>query len=314
MTDEDITTLDGVGEATAEKLRDAGYDTFMGIATLSAAELHDVADLGEKTAQKIIQSAREKLDIGFQTGAKKWEERQKMGRITTGVASLNELFGGGVETQAITEVYGEFGSGKTQFALQLAANSQLPPEEGGLGKGVIYLDTEDTFIPERFRQLAEAKGLDPDAALENMFVGRAFNSDHQMLLADKSADLLQKNDIGLLVVDSLTAHFRSDYMGRGKLAERQQKLNKHLSTLQRLSSAHNIAVIVTNQVMSRPDIMFGDPTAPIGGHILGHRSAFRVYLRKGKKGKRIARLVDSPYLPEAEAVFNVTNNGLEDAD
>lgn len=116
----------------------------------------------------------------------------------------------------------------------------------------------------------------------------------------------------MIIVDSLTSHFRADFVGRGELAGRQQKLNRHLHQLQKLADAYNIAIYVTNQVMSRPDILFGDPTAPVGGHILGHMSTYRIYLRRGKEGTRIARMVDAPNLPEAEAVFIVTPEGIKD--
>lgn len=311
--DVELKDLPGVGSKTAEKLRDSGYDDLMSIATLSASELSDLADLGEKTASKIINAARKELELGYQTGAEKLEERKNLGRITTGSENMDELLGGGVETQCITEVYGEFGSAKTQIALQLSVNVQLSEKDGGLNSGAIYIDTEDTFIPERIEQMAEAKDLDPEEVLENIHVARGFNSDHQILLAEKAEDIIKKNDIRLLIVDSLTSQFRSDYIGRGELAKRQQKLNKHMHTLQRLSNAYNLSVLVTNQVMSKPDMLFGDPTSPIGGHIVGHQSAFRIYLRKSKKDKRIARLVDCPYLPEGEAVFKVINEGIVDA-
>ncbi|MCJ7429133.1 MAG: DNA repair and recombination protein RadA [Candidatus Nanohaloarchaeota archaeon QJJ-5] len=313
MSDTDLEDLPGVGSKTAEKLRDAGYDGLMSIATMSAADLSEVADLGNKTANKIIQAAREELDLGFQKGSDKMAERENMSKITLSSTKFDDLLDGGVETQSITEFYGEFGSAKTQCALQLAVNAQLPEEEGGLDQGVIFIDTEDTFIPERVEQMAEAKNMDPDDVLDNIFVARAYNSDHQILLGDKAQDIMKDNDIGLIVVDSLTSQFRSDYVGRGQLADRQQKLNEHMHTLQRLANTHNAAVVVTNQVMSNPGQLFGDPTSAIGGHIVGHASAFRIYLRKSKKNKRIARLVDCPYLPEGEAVFQVTENGIEDA-
>jgi len=314
MSDSDtgLEDLPGVGAKTADKLRDAGYDSLMSVATMSAADLSEVADIGTKTSNKIIQAAREELDLGFQKGSDKLEERANMSKITLTSTEFDDLVDGGIETQAITEFYGEFGSAKTQCALQLAVNVQRPEEEGGLDKGVIFIDTEDTFIPERVEQMAEAQGMDPDEVLDDIYVARAFNSDHQILLAEEAQDIMKDNDIGLVVVDSLTAQFRSDYVGRGQLAERQQKLNKHMHTLQRLANTHNAAVVVTNQVMSNPGQLFGDPTSAIGGHIVGHASSFRIYLRKSKKNKRIARLVDCPYLPEGEAVFTVTENGIED--
>ncbi|MFB6213899.1 MAG: DNA repair and recombination protein RadA [Candidatus Nanohaloarchaea archaeon] len=315
MPDElELEDLKGVGEKTAEKLKDAGYDDIMSIATMSAGDLAEVADLGENSAQKIITSARQELDIGFETGQDKYEVRKEMKRIATGSDEFDEILGGGVETQAITEFYGEYGSAKTQIAHQLSVNVQRPEGEGGLGRGVVYIDTEDTFIPERIEQMAERyDDMDAEEVLENIHVARAFNSDHQMLLADEAQDICQREDIGLIVVDSLTAQFRSDYVGRGELAKRQQKLNRHMNTLLRLANAHNAAVVVTNQVMANPDQMFGDPTSAIGGHIVAHNSAVRVYLRKSKKDKRIARLVDSPYMPEGEAVFKVKDRGIIDA-
>lgn len=309
----ELEDLGGVGEKTAEKLREAGYDDIMSIATMSAGDLGEVADLGEKKAQKIITNARKELDIGFETGKQKYETRKDMKRITTGSDEFDEILGGGVETQAITELYGEYGSAKTQISHQLSVAVQLPEDEGGLDRGVVFIDTEDTFIPERIEQMAERWDLDAEELLEDIHVARAFNSDHQMLLAEEAQDICQREDIGLIVVDSLTAQFRSDYVGRGELAKRQQKLNRHMNTLLRLANAHNAAVVVTNQVMANPDQMFGDPTSAIGGHIVAHNSAVRVYLRKSKKDKRIARLVDSPYMPEGEAVFKVKDRGIIDA-
>jgi DNA repair protein RadA len=315
MTKDDEPELEdikGVGGKTAEKLRDAGYDDLMSIATMSSGELGEVADLGDKKSQSIITEARKHLDIGFESGKQRFEKRKEMKRITTNSENVDEVLGGGVETQAITEFYGEYGSAKTQISHQLAVNVQRPEEDGGLGRGAIYIDTEDTFTPTRVEQMAEANGMDVDETLENIHVARAFNSDHQMLLADEAQDICAENDIGLIIVDSLTAQFRSDYVGRGELAPRQQKLNKHMNTLLRLANSHNLAVVVTNQVMSNPDQMFGDPTKAIGGHIVAHNSAVRIYLRKSKKDKRIARLVDSPYMPEGEAVFKVKDEGIID--
>jgi DNA repair protein RadA len=308
--DVELEDINGVGAKTAEKLRDAGYEELMSIATMSSGELGEVADLGDKKAQSIITSARQQLDIGFNSAKDEYDKRQKMKRITTSCDDFDEILGDGVETQAITEVYGEYGSAKTQLSHQLAVNVQMSEEEGGLGREAVYIDTEDTFIPDRIEQMAEAQGLDVDETLDNIHVARAFNSDHQMLLADEAQEICQNNDVGLIVVDSLTAQFRSDYVGRGELAQRQQKLNKHMNTLLRLANAHNLAVLVTNQVMSNPDQMFGDPTKAIGGHIVAHNSAVRLYLRKSKKDKRIARLVDSPYMPEGEAVFKVADRGI----
>lgn len=314
MSDDDIELEDlkGVGAKTAEKLREAGYDDLMSISTMSAGDLGEVADLGEKKSQKIITAARQELDIGFESGKDRYEQNKEAKKISAGAEDLDELLGGGVDTQSITEFYGEYGSGKTQIAHQLSVNVQRPEEDGGLDRDVIYIDTEDTFVPQRIEQMAEDQGMNVDETLDRIHVARAFNSDHQMLLADEAQDICQSEDVGLIVVDSLTAQFRAEYVGRGELAQRQQKLNRHMATLLRLANSHNAAVVVTNQVMSNPDQMFGDPTKAIGGHIVAHNSATRLYLRKGKKGKRVAKLVDSPYLPEGEAVYNIEDGGIKD--
>ena len=146
----------------------------------------------------------------------------------------------------------------------------------------------------------------------NINVARAYNSDDQIIWGEKAGEIAQEEDIGVVVVDSLTSQFRADYSGRGSLAERQQKLNRHLHALQRVGDVNNLAVVVTNQVMARPDIFFGDPTMPIGGHIVGHTATFRIYLRKSKGGKRVGRLIDSPNLPEGEAIFRVSSEGIRD--
>lgn len=309
---EDISKLPGVGEKTAEKLKESGYDDLMAIAAASKSELGTAAGVGDETASRIIQGARESLNMGFEPATSVLKKREAVGKITTGSKTLDELLGGGIETQAISEAHGAFGSGKSQLAHQLAVTVQLPKEKGGLGNKAIFIDSENTFRPERIIDMAKAVGIDPKKALDNVLVGRAYNSDHQMLLVEKSEDFIKKNSVKIMIVDSLTSTFRADYTGRGSLADRQQKLNRHLHKLQRLADVYNLAIYVTNQVMSRPDVLFGDPTMPIGGHILGHQATFRLYLRKSKGEKRIAKLIDSPCLPEGETIFKVITDGIRD--
>jgi DNA repair protein RadA len=310
----ELEELPGIGKSTAEKLREAGYVTVEAVAAASLGEIKDVG-LGEASASKIITAAKQIIGtMGFETGIDALKRRGTIGKISTNSKELNALLGGGVETQAITELYGKFGSGKTQLGHQLSIMVQLPVKEGGLNGSAIYIDTENTFRPERIQQMASAMDLDTNEVLKNIHVARAYNSDHQMLLAEKAAELAKEYGTRLVVVDSLTAHFRAEYTGRGTLAERQQKLNRFMHLLQRkLADPYNTAVVVTNQVMARPDVMFGDPTTAIGGHIVGHTSTFRIYLRKGKGDARIARMIDSPNLPEAECVFEVTGDGVIDA-
>lgn len=308
-----IEDLPGVGAATAEKLKDSGYDTMLTLAVSSPGELVEAAGFTEASARKVIQAARKAMNMGFESGEDILKKRQNITKITTSSKALDALFGGGLESGAITECYGEYGSGKSSIAHQLAVNVQLPKDQGGADGMTVWLDSESTFRPERIKQMAEARGLDPEQVLKNIKVARCFNSDHQVLLAEKVEDLIKEgNPIKLLIVDSLMSHFRVDFSGRGQLADRQQKINKHMHQLLKLADSYNIIVYVTNQVMARPDIFFGDPTVAIGGHIVGHNSTYRVYLRKGKKGSRVARMVDAPHLSDSESIFMVTQNGIED--
>lgn len=305
--------LAGVGATTADKLREAGYTDLMELAVASPGDVAEAAEIGTASAQKIINEARRKADVGaFELGTELLERRKRLGRISTNAKTLDELLGGGVETQAITELAGEFGTGKTQLAHQLAVNVQLPADQGGLNGEAVYIDTESTFRPERVVDMAKAAGVDPHATLDRIHIARAFNSNHQMLLVSKAQELARDRPVKLIVVDSLTAHFRSEYIGRAELAPRQQLLNRHLHELLRFGDTYNAAIVVTNQVSSRPDVLFGDPTRPIGGNIVAHAATYRLYLRKSKPPRRIARLIDSPNLPEGEAVFSLTNEGIRE--
>jgi len=308
-----IEDLPGVGEKTVEKLKEAGFIDLMSIAAASPLQLAE-AGIGEQTAIRIIEIARKALDIGFETAEDVYERRKQVVKLTTGSKALDDLLGGGIETQAVTEFHGGFGSGKTQVGFQLAVNVQLPQEKGGLNGTCLFIDAEATFRPERIKQLAEALGLDPKKVLKNIIYARAYNSDHQIVLVEKAPEIIKQKNVKLLIIDSITSHFRAEYIGRGELASRQQKLNRHLHALQRLADVYNLAVYITNQVMARPDVLFGDPTAPVGGHVLGHFSTHRVYLRKSKANTRIARIIDSPHLPEGEAIFAITPEGIRDVE
>jgi len=314
MSEPKIEDLPGIGAATAEKLREGGYDNLMSVAVSSPGELADAAGLGESVARKAINAARDLCEMGFESGDQLLERRAKILKITTGAKAFDEMLDGGFETGSISECYGTYGSGKSQVAHVLAVTVQKPVEEGGADGVSVFIDGEGTFRPERIKQIAEGCGMDAAEVLKKVRVARAYNSDHQMLLVAKVEDLIKSGELNVkvIIVDSLTSHFRAEYAGRGQLADRQQKLNRHMHALARLAQVHNICVYVTNQVMAKPDTFFGDPTEAIGGNIVGHNSAFRIYLRRGKKGTRVGKLIDSPNLPESECIFNVTEKGMED--
>jgi len=341
MPEDELEDLPGVGPATADKLVENGFESYQSIAVASPGEMSNTADIVESSASDIINAARDAADVGgFETGATVLERREEIGKLSWQIDEVDDLLGGGIETQSITEVYGEFASGKSQVTHQMAVNVQLPAEHGGLDGGCIFVDSEDTFRPERIDDMV--RGLDDDilademerreiegtpndeeameeliaAFLDQIHVAKAFNSNHQILLAEKAKELageLEESEwpIRIVCVDSLTAHFRAEYVGRGELADRQQKLNKHLHDLMRIGDLFNTAILVTNQVASNPDSYFGDPTQAIGGNILGHASTFRMYLRKSKGNKRIVRLVDAPNLADGEAVMRVQGEGLK---
>lgn len=309
-----LSDLPGIGPGSIEKLEAAGIFDLMGVAVMTPSGLAELAGMGEAVARKAIQAARKMMKLGFSDGLEFAKKREEVCYITTGSKNLDALLGGkGVETKSMTEAYGTYGSGKTQLGLSLAVNVQLPVDLGGANGKAVWIDSEGTFRPERIKQIAEAKGANPEKVLKNIFVARALNSDHQILLIDRIGEMIKEGEpIKLVVIDSLTAHFRAEFSGRGQLADRQQKLNRYLHTLLKLSEQYNLAIYVTNQVMANPAMMFGDPTTPVGGNIVGHMSTYRLYLRRGKKDSRVAKMIDSPNLPENETIFFLTTGGLKD--
>src|SRR5512139_3182401 len=307
-----IEDLPGVGPATSQKLREMGYHTIESLAMATAREL-EPAGISDKKAFAVIEVARSSIGVSFIRADELLRLRKSVLRLTTGSKVVDKLVDGGLETQTITEFYGEYGSGKSQICHQLCVNVQLSPERGGLNGSALYVDTENTFRLERIIQMSKHLGLDPEQVVKNIIYAEAFTSDHQMFLLENADEIIKANNIKLIIVDSLTAHFRSEYIGREMLASRQQKLNKHMHKLVALARAFNAVAVVTNQVMAKPDQFFGDAIHPIGGNIVGHTSHTRIYLRRASHGPiRIARLVSSPYLPEGEEILKVTENGIED--
>jgi len=311
---DDLESLNGVGSTTASKLRAAGYTTIEAVAVTPPREIMERTNIGFNTILKIQEAARQMVTTDFKTAQEFYEKRRAMKRCTTGSKKLDEALGGGIETLALTEFIGEYGSGKTQICLMLSVTAQLPHDQGGLEGNVAFIDTEGTFMPERVYQIASARGLDPQAVAKNIHVARAYNSSHQCLLIDKLFTLCPENNIKLVVIDSMISHFRGEYVGRENLSERQQKLNQYLHKLIRLSEAYNVAIVVTNQVQANPTAFFGDPNRPAGGNIMAHACTHRVFLRKGAKGTRIARVIDSPCLPEVPTRFLVSDKGIEDTE
>jgi len=301
--------LPGVGEKTAETLAEAGLGTLMSIAVSSPAEISSVAGISEKVARKLIKAARDSLKLGFETARAYAEKRNKPKRLSTGCESFDEMLGGGFESAAITEIYGRTGSGKTQMSHLITVRALMEDKNNK----TVFIDSESTFRESRIKDFCEANGVDYDAAMKRIYVARSYNSAHQMLLVDELERILQKdNSYRVLVVDSLTSHFRSEFVGRGTLANRQQLLNKHLHQLLKIADLYGLVVIVTNQVQSDPGMMYGNPEKPIGGNILSHSATSIVYIRPAAKGTWFAKLVDSPDQPQSECNYLITKDGFED--
>jgi len=304
--------LPGIGEVTLKKLKDEGITSVRALALCPISNLID-AGIGEKTASKIVKAAQDAEKLGFKSADLIWEKRRKIRKLSTGSQNLDDLLGGGIEPGALTELFGEYRTGKTQLAHQLCVNVQLSAEEGGLEGSALYIDTEGTFRPERIIQMAEGRNLDNREVLKNIIVGRAYNSDHQILLIKDASKIIEENNVKLIVVDSLISHFRSEYIGRGTLATRQQLLNSHIHDLLRLTETYDeLAALVTNQVSAKPDVFYGNPITHTGGNIVAHGATIRIYLRKGKGEQRVAKVIDAPHLPEEDAVFSITEEGIKD--
>jgi len=304
--------VEGVGSATASKLRSAGLTTLEALAVTPLREIMSKTGLGYASALKISEEARKIMNFGFIKATDIWERRRNMLRCTTGSKALDDILAGGIETQAVTELIGDYGVGKTQICLMLTATVQLSRNQGGLEGNAIYIDTEGTFSPERVYQIASSRGLEQQKILDGIIIARAYNSDHQCLLIDHLFKKCPEENVKLVVVDSMISHFRGEYIGRECLSERQQKLNEYLHKLLRLTEAYNLAVVITNQVQANPAQFWGDPDRPAGGHIMAHACTHRVYLRRSKEDTRLAKVIDSPYLPENTARFRITEKGIED--
>ncbi|XP_028751381.1 meiotic recombination protein DMC1 homolog isoform X1 [Neltuma alba] len=304
----------GINAGDVKKLQDAGIYTCNGLMMHTKKNLTGIKGLSEAKVDKICEAAEKIVNFGYITGSDVLLKRKSVVRITTGSQALDELLGGGIETLAITEAFGEFRSGKTQLAHTLCVSTQLPTSmRGGNGK-VAYIDTEGTFRPDRIVPIAERFGMDPGAVLDNIIYARAYTYEHQYNLLLGLAAKMSEEPFRLLIVDSIIALFRVDFSGRGELAERQQRLAQMLSRITKIAEEFNVAVYMTNQVIADPGggVFVTDPKKPAGGHVLAHAATIRLMFRKGKGEQRVCKVFDAPNLPEAEAVFQITPGGIAD--
>jgi DNA repair protein RadA len=317
IIDLEIQDIEGIGPTTAKKLKEAGIVSVMDLAVASSDELAVDLNSSKDSAASFIMAAQKLLresnilDKEFVTADAALEKRKSMLRCSTGSTALDDLLLGGVETQAVTEFYGEFGSGKSQICHTLCATARQPIEQGGLDGSIIYIDTEGTFRPERVEQIARTRGLDPSQILKSVAVCKIYNSSHLELIIKDLGKYINDFKAKMVIIDSIISLHRAEFAGRGTLADRQQRLNNMLHRLVRLTEIYNIAIVITNQVQSSPDTFFGDPTKAAGGNVLGHASTYRIYLRKSGEN-RVAKMIDSPYHPYSETRFTVNERGTDD--
>lgn len=316
-----ISDIDDIGEATVAKLKDIGINTMENLVSATPKQLEEVGITGD-TAKKLMTIARKTVALTFVKGDDLLELRKNQKGLTTGCASLDKLLTtkdiinnterNGVPTQSITEFYGEFGSGKSQLCHQLCVTTQLPEKDGGLNGKVLYIDTEAIFLPERVIEIAKRFPYfadNPRKVLNGVIMAQAYTSDHQIALLEAADEVIKENNVKLIIVDSLTGQFRSEYIGRGMLAERQQLINRHLRKLINLARAFNAAAVCTNQVSATPDAYSYEPKA-IGGNIVGHAAHTRVYIRKGRNTMRIMKITASPFMAEGEAPMYLDEYGF----
>jgi DNA repair protein RAD51 len=306
----------GITQSDISKLQEAGFHSIESVAMATKKTIAAVKGISDNKADKLLELCHKIFPMGFITATAVHEERKQLVYLTTGSSALDKLLGGGMEAGSLTEMFGEFRTGKTQICHTLAVTAQLPHSMGGGEGKVIYIDTEGTFRPERIISIANRFGLDPKTTLDNIGVARAYNSDHQMQLLIQATAIMSESRYALLIVDSATALYRTDYIGRGELASRQNNLGKFLRCLQRLADEYSIAVVYTNQVVAQVDggsVFIADAKKPIGGHIMAHASTIRLSLRKGRGESRAMKVYDAPNLPEAEAFYAIDEGGIIDS-
>ncbi|KAH7649102.1 Rad51 [Cryptosporidium bovis] len=305
----------GLTKRDLEILRENGYHTIECLAYAPKKSLLAIKGISEQKCDKIKSACKELVAMGFCSGTEYLEARTNLIKFTTGSAQLDRLLQGGIETGSITEIFGEFRTGKTQLCHTLAVTCQLPVEhKGGEGK-CLWIDTEGTFRPERIVQIAERYNLNASDCLDNIAYARGFNTEHQMDLLQSAVAMMSESRFALMIVDSATALYRSEYNGRGELATRQSHLGQFLRALQKIADTFGVAVVITNQVMSKVDAMaamFQNDKVPIGGNIIAHASQTRLFLKKGRGETRICKIYDSPNLPEGDATFSITEGGVND--
>ncbi|KAI6193049.1 DNA repair protein RAD51-like protein [Aphelenchoides besseyi] len=299
----------GIAKPLIKLMKAAGFHTVQSIAHAPRKLIVAVKNVGEEKAQNL----QKLVPMGFMLATALHERRSELLQISTGSDEMDKMLGGGIETGCITEIFGEARSGKSQLCFTLAVMCQLPLSMGGAEGKCLWIDTEGTFRPERL-----IFKLSTQTVLDNCAFARAFNTDHQLTLLTQAAAMMCESRYALIIVDSIMANYRSEFVGRGELCARQQHLARFLRSLIKLADEFGVAIVITNQVIAQVDGAAGlfqsDPKKPAGGNILAHTSTTRLYLRKGMKEERLCKVYDSPCLAEDQCKFKITIAGIMDAD
>ena len=313
----DLCSIEEIGLATKMHLENSGFRSLKDLVVRGPVDISEATGMDFEKSAVLCNRARQileeagVLEKSFVTARNLYDKRLRAERISTGSKNLDNLLGGGVETRAVTEIFGEYGTGKTQICHTLCVIVSREGTHGGLASKAIYVDTESTFRPERIVSICNARNIESGPVLDRIIVAKAYNTAHQELIIDEIGSIIDTNRVKLLVVDSAVAHYRAEFLGRATLSERQQKLNKFMHILLRISETYGAAVVITNQIQSSPDSIFGDIFRPTGGNVVAHTSTYRLYLKRAGRN-RIARMVDSPYHPETEVVFALSEKGATD--
>ena len=313
LTDEEIEGLENLEAEISRALQKAGYKTAKSLTVVRPEDLAEDTLISIKKAETIIADAVASISRPFMTAADLLKDEQSRGKLTTNSLGLDEVLDGGIWVKEMIEISGGFSTGKTQMCFQLAVNAQLPKEKGGLNGRVFFLDTEGTFSPKRVGEIAIAKGLKPDDVLKNIIYSRVLDSNQQLRMVKKIGDIVEEKRVKLVIIDSIASHFRTDFIGKEKMIERQLKIMQHGSTLSNLAYIHQLAVVVTNQVVAIVDPLSSSKgSMPALGHAWAHRPHTRLLLRLSPGKARIARLIDSPRRPSGESVFYIEQDGITD--
>lgn len=307
--------LKGLGEATDKKLTGYGVSNLYDLCVRGAKEICEMTGADMDTCQGWVLKAKAKLgELGLvrktdMTALELYDYQENIKKIPIGMADLDKLFDGGLHPESLYEIYGEFGSGKTQYALTACA---VVLASGG---HIIWLDCEDTFKPKRLVQILVARELveDEDEAktlLANILIRHVPNTEDYELEEGRLTDYLVKQHAELIVIDGIIGQYAEEYIGRGTLSNRQNKLRRVMTHLKNICFYFSNVVLFTNQVQTDPSVMFADPIKPIGGNVVAHASTYRIYFKKSGK-KRIARMVDSPKDDLIECQYALSIKGID---